>query len=38
LIVSTVGVANDFAQFKPGDSVLELANGWIIAATAFTLL
>ncbi|KAJ7870735.1 hypothetical protein B0H14DRAFT_236124 [Mycena olivaceomarginata] len=37
LCVSTVGVANDFAQFKPGDSVLELANGWIIAATAFTL-
>ncbi|KAJ7362874.1 hypothetical protein DFH08DRAFT_327379 [Mycena albidolilacea] len=37
LFVSTVGVANDFAQFKPGDSVLELANGWIIAATAFTL-
>ncbi|KAF7353848.1 hypothetical protein MVEN_01070400 [Mycena venus] len=38
LVVSAVGVMYDFSQFKPGDSVDELANGWIIADCAFTVL
>ncbi|KAJ7441086.1 hypothetical protein FB451DRAFT_956093, partial [Mycena latifolia] len=39
LVVSTIGVAYDFAQFKPGDDVHALANGWIISdclCTVFT--
>ncbi|KAJ7838529.1 hypothetical protein B0H14DRAFT_2448952 [Mycena olivaceomarginata] len=37
LVASTIGVAYDFSQFKPGDSVLQLANGWIIADCASTV-
>ncbi|KAK7056060.1 hypothetical protein R3P38DRAFT_2850277 [Favolaschia claudopus] len=37
LLASTIGVAIDFSQFKAGDNVLALANGWIIADCAFTL-
>ncbi|KAF8188449.1 hypothetical protein K438DRAFT_1594085 [Mycena galopus ATCC 62051] len=37
LVASTIGVAYDFSQFKPGDNVLDLANGWIIADCAFTV-
>ncbi|KAF7353847.1 hypothetical protein MVEN_01070300 [Mycena venus] len=37
LAASTIGVAIDFSQFKPGDNVLQLANGWIIADCAFTV-
>ncbi|KAJ7346602.1 hypothetical protein DFH08DRAFT_195286 [Mycena albidolilacea] len=37
LAASTIGVAKNFSQFTPGDSVLELANGWIIADCAFTV-
>ncbi|KAF7353835.1 hypothetical protein MVEN_01069100 [Mycena venus] len=37
LVVSAVGVLYDFSQFKPGDDVLLLANGWIPADCAFTI-
>jgi hypothetical protein len=35
---SAIGVSYDFSKFKVGDSVSELANGWIIADCAFTVL
>ncbi|KAJ7617668.1 hypothetical protein DFH06DRAFT_101085 [Mycena polygramma] len=37
LAASTVGVAVDFSNFRPGDNVLQLANGWIIADCGFTV-
>ncbi|KAJ6549992.1 hypothetical protein B0H19DRAFT_952059 [Mycena capillaripes] len=37
LLASTIGVVNDFSHYKPGDSVLDLANGWIIADSVFTV-
>jgi len=37
LIVSTFGVTYDFSQFKPGDDVNALANGWIVADCVFTV-
>jgi len=37
LVVSGVGVMYDFSRFKAGDSVHELANGWIIADCIFTV-
>ncbi|KAJ6466100.1 hypothetical protein C8R47DRAFT_40739 [Mycena vitilis] len=37
LAASTVGVAVDFFHFRPGDNVLQLANGWIIADCGFTV-
>ncbi|KAJ7234522.1 hypothetical protein B0H12DRAFT_157444 [Mycena haematopus] len=39
IIVCAVGVLYDFSQFKAGDSVFDLANGWIMVdcgLTAFT--
>ncbi|KAJ7496288.1 hypothetical protein B0H11DRAFT_2000448, partial [Mycena galericulata] len=36
LLVSAVGVMYDFSQFKEGDDVHLLANGWIAADCAFT--
>ncbi|KAJ6596339.1 hypothetical protein DFH09DRAFT_130085 [Mycena vulgaris] len=39
LLVSTIGVTYDFSQFKAGDNVAELANGWIVMdflCTVFT--
>jgi len=38
LVVSAIGVMYEFSRFQPGDSVPELANGWIIADTIFTVL
>ncbi|KAJ7687594.1 hypothetical protein B0H17DRAFT_1203489 [Mycena rosella] len=37
LVLCTIGVTYDFSQFKPGDDVAALANGWIIADCVFTV-
>ncbi|KAJ7184525.1 hypothetical protein C8R46DRAFT_1208715 [Mycena filopes] len=37
LILSTIGCIYSFSQFKVGDSVDDLANGWIIAESLFTV-
>ncbi|KAJ7728087.1 hypothetical protein B0H16DRAFT_245286 [Mycena metata] len=37
LIISTIGGMYAFSQFKLGDSVDALANGWIIAESLFTV-
>ncbi|KAF8154993.1 hypothetical protein K438DRAFT_1863028, partial [Mycena galopus ATCC 62051] len=36
LVVCAIGVMYDFSQFRVGDSVPELANGWIVVDCALT--
>ncbi|KAJ7208678.1 hypothetical protein GGX14DRAFT_566888 [Mycena pura] len=38
LVASGFGAIYEFSRFSPGDSVSELANGWIVADTIFTVL
>ncbi|KAJ7089064.1 hypothetical protein C8R44DRAFT_990906 [Mycena epipterygia] len=37
LLVGAFGITYDFSQFKVGNNVVELANGWIIADCVFTV-
>ncbi|KAJ7744034.1 hypothetical protein DFH07DRAFT_834984 [Mycena maculata] len=37
LLVSNIGLIYDFTQFRIGDNVVDLANGWIIADCVFTV-